>query len=311
MILLNKIVTVRKIFILFGLLFCSSPHQDPAVLSRFDLSEDDSKIIFSYRDEGNTSIHLFDFKEKKITITHNGNNDWSYISPSFFKTKDQIIYIKYRTNQAKESYICTSKISGSEEDCFLKLNGITAEVIAISKEEIVFPMADTVSVSSPIGMKSAKGFDLYRYNLNTEELDKLTNKRYYLISNINRIGNEVIFGINSVQYNGLYLTYGLDSLKSIPPKNDPRNDIGLYSKPVFSEYDSSVVFTAPYQIYKMSLDDLNANLVLDYRGESLITGLNTFHKSSKVLFTIQGDASFYSVNLDGTDLKRIEVDFQN
>ena len=307
---LNMIYKLLPITIAGLLLFCSSSNNEEYILSRFDLSSDDRKVIFSQFKNDNTSIYEFDIETNTTEVIVAGDKDWSYMSPTYFGSDSEILYLKFSNQDENENYICRLKNNG-EETCFFKPESFIAEVIAISKEEIVFPMADTISVSSPIGMKSAKGFDLYKYNIKTNGIERLTSKKYYSIFHINKIEDQIALGINSSKYNGLYLTHGLDSLRSISPKNDPRNDIGLYSKPVFSEYDNSLVFTAPYQIYKMNLDDLDASLVLDHRGESLITGLNTFHESPKVLFTKQGDASFYSVNLDGTNLKRIEVNLQD
>src|SRR5258708_15797817 len=167
---------------------------------------------------------------------------------------------------------------------------------------------------SPIVMKRPQDLDLYSLDWFNGNVVKLSNVGAYGIHDVSEVDSSfVIFRLDEGPKDGLY---AFDKkaplvLKKIVPANNPRGDEGMYYDPVYDSRSNTLLFTAPYELYRMNLEDKLAQRIYDSRGTSNISSVRLFKKSPRILFAKQGENKMlYSINLDGTDLKQIVIKFE-
>lgn len=302
---MKELYVLIQVLLLTVVFFCSTADKESFILGGFDVSDDDRKVVFSFKEDQSTSISILDLTSKKTKKIIEGSPEWAYGDPFFVKGDSLILYVKLRNN-VQSSAICLFNINYNYEECIYSDEQVILEAFMLNQDELVFTKASEYSKSSPIGMKNAKGMDLYKFNMKNRKVSKLTDYNFYRINNIGIIDSEIIFDVKDSRYNGLYkYSFIEDSLIDISPTNDPREGKKYYSNPVFSKLDGKIYFTAPYQIYKMDRLENLADLVLD-KGNGIITDLMPLALSNEIIFIKQRDANFYLMNLDSKQIETID-----
>jgi len=230
-------------------------------IQSFDISTDDRHIVLSCSYRGNTLLYKYDLEMKKVSILTT-NKNFSYSYPVFFNENNRIIFVRF--DSKFESTLCISNSDGSGARQLLRSNGLIKEIIvAGDNKSVYYTQASDYAKYSPLGISDSHGFDLYSYTLLAKETKKMTKLNSYRIDGLTQIGTDTLLFRNEGIDNGI-LVFDISKntiVGGVVPRNNPRHDSALYYSPRFSLAHQKLFLTAPYELYMMHLDNLQANRI--------------------------------------------------
>jgi hypothetical protein len=281
-------------------------------IGNFDISKNDSQIIFSfYKANIGSSIYISNIDGSDIKLLISSNKSKSYYNPRYSIDGEKIVFLECDIDNINYTTICTSNVDGSNIERLTKGGEIITEANFSSySNNIYFSKANEVNNYSPLARKQPHGFDIYSINIINKEITKLTDLESYGIYQISEVDSNIyLMQIFNGSDGGMFLfTRGIqDEFKRIVPINNPRGDASLYYTPRYSEQFNIMAFIAPYELYIMDLESKKAKLLFDNKGHSHIEYFCFYHTQRKILFLKKGETSLWSINFDGTDLKKIPI----
>lgn len=300
--------------IVFATISCNSQDRSEKSIENIDISNDDTKIIFSLKANNTSSIYYSDIEGNKIKALFVGTNENEYVNPRYTEDGKKIIFISHNLGDNSNA-ICIANQDGSNLKS-IPVNDVivTEAVFSLVNNTVFFCGAKSFNKSSPIGIKSAHDFDIYVLNIEDESINKLSELNSYNINNISIVDSTyILMKIENGPSGGMYALPINDHKELIPvvPTNNPRKNTSLYYHPIFSERFKSIAFIAPYELYIMDVDTKTANLVFGPKdGSGQFKSLRFFNKEEKILFTKvnrNGIIELMSIKYDGSDLKKIHV----
>jgi Tol biopolymer transport system component len=278
-------------------------------LGSFDISAKDKFIVFSYC-IGISSIYIAntDGTDPRKVIGSKGDID--YYNPKFSPDGKKIVFVANKRGNINSS-LCLSNADGANVLYLTDDKQIVTEAtFSLDGETIYFCKANTYGKYSKIGIKDAHDFDIYSIYLKNKKISKISNLKSYGLNHISDVDNVyLLIHLEAGPDGGMYL-YPKDNAtepRLITPINNPRGDPSLYYTPVYSDTLKSIGFTAPYEIYIMSLKDKRAKLVFSNKGSYDINNIAFFKAQKKILFSKAESSNLYSINTDGTGLKTISI----
>ena len=281
------------------------------VLGDFDISKNDSIIIFSMYTKNGSSIYQMNIDgtgQKKII---NSDGNFSYFYPRYSKDDKRIVFKKYNRTNSLISEICIANSDGSEIKQLTNLKeNITDAIFSSYSNKIYFLKATEFGNYSPLAPKQAHGFDIYSLDLATKEVKKISNLNAYALCYLTEYDStKLLITIKGGYDGGMFLCQHtpFKLLKRIVPKNNPRRIPSLYYAAKYSILYNSLVFSAPYELYIMDTDTKMAKLLFSNVGYTTIDDFYFFNSQPKVLFMKDNGLSLYSLNFDGTGLEEIPI----
>jgi hypothetical protein len=287
----------------------SQPHE--SYIGSFDISKDDHHILFSFDKNGESTVYEMNIDGSGLHTLIPSNKSKSFVNPKYSMDGESILFIEYNNTDVQKSTLCIAKSDGTVIKRLTEDDEIITEAIfSKNKNEILFCKANKYDKNSSIGIKAAHGFDIFRLNYLTKEISRVTNLNAYNISSLSEIDSaQILFNLDGGPDGGMYsVSAGITKeLKRFQTANDPRKDESMYSNPKYIEKYNIIVFTAPYELYKMDKESRNAELLVDAKGTSNINSVVFFNTSPFILFTKEGQLSFFKMNLNGQGLVKIPV----
>lgn len=298
--------------LLFGILTCGCDSQDKETsrIRGFDISQDDTNIIYSYNNETNqSSIRRYNLLNKSDSVLLSSTKGIHFSNPKYSPDESKIIFIEYNSNNLKTSSLCISDYNGANKEYLVKEKGIITEaVFSLEKDEIYFLMADNYESYSPVGIKNYHNFDIYSFDIINKKITKLSNLDSYNLSQLSIIDKNDFFISKYEGSSGGMFKFSRnlpEELDKIVPSNDPRGDSSLYYSPKFSKTYDIIAFIAPYQIYTMNRDTKIAELLFDNRGAEHIDNISFYNTEMKILFVKANQPYFYSIDLNSLEVSRL------
>lgn len=289
---------------------CKKQNTETEGLGCYDISANDTQIVFSYFKNGVSSIYAINSdgtKLKMIIASKDGDN---YYNPKYSPDSKKLVFIMNKKGSINSS-LCLSNVDGSNI-IYLTDNKqiVTDATFSLDGETIYFCKADIYEKYSPIGRKDAHNFDIYSVNIKDKRVTKMSNLKFYGLSNISDLDDTyMLVHLEAGPDSGLYL-YAKDNTtepKRIIPVNNPRQDASLYYIPIYSNSLKTIGFTAPYEIYIMNLNDKKAKLVFSNKGNNDLSNIVFYKNQKKILFSKVGCNDLFSINMDGTDIRTIPI----
>ena len=274
----------------------------------FDISNDDSKVIFACLKGNHSSVYSLSLKNKQINLLIGATDTNSYYSPAYSTKGDQIIFIKSNLKELLKSSICVSDTNGKNIKCLLETQGIITEIFFSNNDnDIIFCKANEYSKYSPLGVKVFHNFDLYGFNLISKKVTRITNLKAYSLSRISEIDStRLIFSLVANSEYGMYVfNKEKKNLTLITPVNNPRKDTTLYNCLAYSRLYNIYAFAAPYEIYYMK--SLESNAVFVERAKANIHYLKFFNNQKAVLFTEENYINFFMLDVTTKQSKEIPL----
>ncbi len=289
---------------------CKGQNVEKEGLGSFDLSANDKQIVFSFLKNGVSSLYLINSDGTNLKKIINLKGENNFYNPKYSPDGKRIVFILSR-HGCINSTLCISNSDGSgilylTDDKHI----ITEATFSLNGEIIYFCKANVYEKYSPIGRKDAHDFDIYALSIKDKKISKLSNLKSYGLSNISELDNKyILIHIESGPDGGMYLYSKEKAIKErrLVPVNNPRQDASIYYTPIYSDCLNIIGFTAPYEIYIMSLKDNNAKLVFSNKGSNDISNIAFFKNQKKILFSKVGISDLFSINIDGTGIQTIPI----
>ncbi|MCA0446969.1 MAG: hypothetical protein LCH54_12150 [Bacteroidetes bacterium] len=279
-------------------------------LGNFDISTDDSIIVFSFRIENQSGLFLINRDGtglKKIVISE---KDTYFKHPKFLMDGKHIIYLAAAGFEKTSSIFMCNTEDGQNELLF-SVNEIITEIsLTNDKRAILYCKANEFKASSPIGVAAPHGIDVYSFDLVTKKHAQITYLNAYGLSSVSEFDTEnLLLRLEAGPESGMVFLSKKDGSSTSPilPFNNPRKDVTVYYAPKFSNKFNTFIFKAPNEIFEMSMIDFIAKTVYK-RGKDSIKNMCLFYSDRKILFKTDGDENLHIISFDGTQLENIEID---
>lgn len=252
-------MTLNRIFLLIALFISTFTFgQKGNLLPIFDISPDNKILVLSISDGPNSNLYLYSLADNKLTSL---TNDKGYYSRPVFSPQGNKIIFLSKNLEAETSDLCSFDLVSKK---ITKLTDgktyVTEATYMPGGNEIIYCGAGTITNYSPLARKAPHDIDLYSIPMTGGTAKKLTNFSAYEFSAItpNRKGDTLLCKLIVKGVEGIYLVSLSDTVKTkIEAVNNPRPQIGesFYGTPAYATNNRLISFTAPYQLYIMSLTD--------------------------------------------------------
>jgi len=298
----------KLLYLIFylGLFGCNSD-KVPSGIGDMQLSNDDKYIYFSYYDGRNASIFRVDSSGLNLNCIVSSKNDTSFYNPCLSKDNKKILFIGY-ANHSNNSSIYIANIDGSSIQRLTNGNEMIWDAfISEYNNEIIYCKATEETKRSPVGSSGAHGFDIFSLNLDNMRIKKISNLNAYQLGNMTELSKDSLLVYSYTNESGMFLfaKNNPGSLQRIETKSKSTELPNFYYQPLYSKTYQSYVFSNGYGLRVM---DKSKTVRKTYDVPSpFIDCFCLYNAKARIFFTIEGDRCFYSINFDGTNLKKIEV----
>jgi TolB protein len=302
------------------------------------ISSDDQHIAFAYRKSGVTSIYTAKIDGTDVKqLTHPQSED--HIKPEFSPDGSQILFLSFPLNSNKpQGKINLMNVNGTDTEELPSADGSVSEaVFSPNGKKIYFLNSGTFERYSPLVQRASHGFDIYSIALDSKEIERLTNKAEYSMSNLSAFSNgkqllycEDIDEIAKKERRPVYAFHflSLEKPSEISYLKSAEKFIGTdFGGGVFdyaiSPDDKLIAFTADdksqpghrFELYLMNLETDQMKQVTQIG--LAIEKPRFFHNQDKLLFMQdiayapgsgrQAKYQLMQINADGSDLKKIDL----
>jgi Tol biopolymer transport system component len=298
----------RLFFVVLNLLLLAAISKSQDI--SYDISADDEHILFSRVDNG-SSIYI-----SNIDGTHSrkiiaSTIDTSYYNPKYSPDGKKIVFIKNKRGSLNGS-ICVSDVKGLNIRQLTDNEHIVTEAIfSHNSDRIYFCMANVYRKYSPIGVAAPHDFDIYSIIIKTGNIEKISNLKLYSLHGISELDSINILMSSYTPEGSMFIFSKKDGkLNNLLPSNEPEEykmPADIYSSPVYSKYTKLLAFTATLRLYVMgSMDKIAKRIFCNDHGSQLLQ-ICPFKKTNRLMFSILHDSNLYSINVDGSDIKKISL----
>ncbi|WP_133576468.1 TolB-like translocation protein [Pedobacter metabolipauper] len=189
-------------------------------------------------------------------------------------------------------------------------NSLKMEAIfSNDKKNIYYTRADEYAAYSPIGVAAPHKFDIYKLELNSNKITKITNLKAYSIYYLTDIDSlTMAFNMGDKERGIYFYEKRSEVLNRLVTKNDTLANSTLYSEPAFIDRNH-IICNSNYKLVTIHLLSKYEKSILSSDGGQFIA--LRFNKKLNRIFFMKEDNEFLirSINVDGTGLKEINVPF--
>lgn len=278
----------------------------------FDISNNDSTLLFSYWKNGSSSIYnaTIDGKNPVRIIPQPEDSLSVYVSPEYSPSGDSIIYLNFVAGNTYSNIYIANRDGKNSKPVTSSKSLILEAIFSKDGKGVFYTMAEVYGNYSPAAREAPHSIDIYFIDLRTLERKKLTNFNAYSLDGLNLIegGNWLAFRLMG-EAPGLYklsLT-NLSDIVPMNPVNDPRGSSDMYYELVYSDEFHQFSFIAPYELYIMNPQTMKGEFI--FRPDvDQIDDIKMYHKEKKILFL--NNDTIRSVSYLGGEYRKIEIDIE-
>ncbi len=300
---------MKKIYVLIvsvlGLYCCGSTTEAEEMngLGTIDISPNDSTILFSFFKDDVAGIYESDDAGRSKLVLKDNEAKASYVYPKYSPDGKKIAFVKFPYKKKTSNLFMMDRNGKNAKQ--LTFGEATIMEIAFSSDgkRIYYCQANEYGSYSPIGRDAAHNMDIYSIEIESLKIRKITSLKSYSVSGISEVNKKYLMFRNEEYYGGgMYICRidTSDTPRILSPKNNPRGSDSFYYDPVYSPKFNKLAFTAPYEIYIMSLQDKLAEKL--YRSNRQIQNLTFYHVTPKLIFNLEGQGNLTIIGMDGKEL---------
>jgi Tol biopolymer transport system component len=293
---------------------CSQQNNPLPEIGLFDISNNDSTLLFSFNNGTRSSIYQIDINGNHLKLIMAGTKKINYFNPKYSKDSKKILFLGRRNDKSSNATeIFTANSDGTKMKQVTDAHEIITEAIfSKCEDKIYYCKANEFGHSSPFLADQTHDVDIYSLDLKSKKVERVTNLNAYALFHISEYdcGNILMYmPVPDKESMVMCSKIKPNELKFISPKNTPRPNPSMYYAPVYSKKYNSLAFIATFELMIMDTNDKYARVVVNQNdaGHSQINNLAFFNKEKKLAYTTNLEPKFFIVNFDGTGLKRVKI----
>ncbi len=290
----------------------------------FDISPDNKSLVISVSNGENAALYIYSFDDNKFDRLTDTKGYYS--RPVFSPKGDKVIFLS-KGISSETSDLFSVNLANNEVKKLTDGKIYVTEAAFEPNGKILYTGAGTITNYSPLARKAPHDIDLYSIEQDGANSKKLTDFHAYQFTSIepNRKGDSILCKLIVKGTEGIYLLSLADTVKTkLEAVNNPRPQIGesFYGTPAFSKDNKQISFTAPYQLYTMTLADRKCEEVWSSFGkeEQAMPIFSRFDPTNKkILFAVLAivnrqydrNAKIFSYDMATKTLTQLAIPLKN
>lgn len=291
----------------------------------FDISPDNKNLVLSVTNGENSTLYIYSFADNKLTQLTDTKGYYS--RPVYSPKGDKVIFLS-KGLSSETSDLCSISLDNKQIKKLTDGKVYVTEASFLSKsDKVLYCGAGTITNYSPMARKAPHDLDLYSMEQDGTNSKQITDFHAYQFTSIepNQKGDTVLCKLIIKGTEGIYLLSLTDTVKTkLEAVNNPRPEIGesFYGTPAYSKDNKQISFTAPYQLYTMTLADKKCEEIWSSFGqeEQAMPIFSRFDPSNKkVVFAILAivnrqynrNAKIFSYDIATKKVTQISIPLKN
>ncbi|MBY7144922.1 PD40 domain-containing protein [Virgibacillus sp. NKC19-3] len=297
-----------------------------------DISPNDEEIVFTYEHEGESAIYTAPVSGGNAELVVEATEGNTLLHPTFSPDGEKIAYVEQWEEGEEDDaqplgkLVLIDRTNGEKKEMTDEEGLVTEATFSPDGQSLFFLQAGVHTNYSPIASERAHDFDMYRVHLDTEEIEQITNKEAYDMSDVNVTpnGKALLYRYYDESDQLVFQSLEGGSETTVTPIGDFAADPPLISSPALSPDGEYIAFsdvartdedgTFIYEGFRMDVETKQAAQVTSF-GEH-VTSPVFFHHQDKLVVTVdkgfatsEPDYSYWVIRADGTARERIEINF--
>lgn len=305
---MNKVRSIVFSFLIL-LVACESGRKPSLKIGLFDVSKNDSNILFSFSKNGMISIASVDLDGKRLKVVVRSTIDSNYYNPTFSPDGSRILFMGSKRNNEDGCSVFLARPDGTQKREILKDRGEIIEAIfSDCEEKIYYIKSKEFGRSSPLGRSQPHNSDVYSLSLVDGTIQQVTHEGAYSMYRISEFKcDKIMLNMSAGVEKGLlmFAKNNPEQITEINPINNPRKDYSFYNTPFYSQKYNMLAFIAPYELYIMNMEKRIARLVK--YDDNMVKYFRFYNNQEKIVYINESKLSFYIVDFKGRKVAEIDI----
>ncbi|RQO77094.1 hypothetical protein DBR40_10545 [Pedobacter sp. KBW01] len=281
-------------------------HEDG--FGNFDVSSDGELIVFSWINNGQASLYIYDIKKNYVLKKISSSSEASFLNPRFSGDGKNVVFVSNEKNSINSS-ICVGNIISGKIKKITDTNSIKTEAIFKSNgDSIIYCSANEYGNNSIVTAKTARDFDIYSASISSGLSKRYTNLNAYSLGNLNiDSASTIAFYVFTGDNGGIFKYNSIDGRmsKRIYSLNDASDKAEDYSNPFFID-SNHLLYTVYNRMYIMELNSQKTKSIFSFN--SNISNLRYSSTLQRIFFTDEsGDGTIYSIDISGKEKRELKL----
>lgn len=297
----NSLFITGMVLLFFGLWGVSFLAEGASGFSglgkRVAISPDDETVVFSHFENGDASLYLVPITGGEAELLAEPEEGKSYIHPVFSPDGKKIVFIEQweEEEQPLGELIMIDIESGQIEQLTNEAHHITDAAFPPDGDGIYFLQSSVYENYSPIASEQPHDFDIYHLDLQTKEVEQITDRDAYMMANlaVTPDGDSLMYhSLRNEDVIAFYSPENKGERTFVPHGEDLKEPI--ISSPVLSADGKRVAFsgvadhdengTFIYEGFEMDLETRQAVKMTSFREH--VASLAYFHDDDQLVVTV-------------------------
>lgn len=293
-----------------------------------DISPDDQEIAFVYEHNGVSAIYTAPVSGGNAELEVEAAEGKSLLNPTFSPDGEKIAYVEQWEEGNEQPFgklMIVDRTNGKIKEMTDEKGLVTEAAFSPDGQSLFFLEAGVHTNYSPIASERPHEFDIYRVELDTEEIEQITAKAAYDMSDLDLTPNGEALMYRSYDGRDQLIFQDLEDggETTVTPIGDFDVDVPIIAAPALSPDGEYVAFSDVartsengnyiYEGYRMDLETKQAEQITSF-GEH-VTKPVFFNNQNKLVVTVdkgfassEPDYSYWVISADGEERERIQIE---
>ncbi|GGP10204.1 TolB family protein [Oceanobacillus neutriphilus] len=294
-----------------------------------DISPDDEEITFVYAHKGESAIYTAPVSGGNAELVTKAAEGNYLMNPTFSPDGEAIAYVEQWEDDDEHplgKLMLFNHADGGVKELTDEKGLVTEAAFSPDGQSLYFSKAGVYTNYSPIASENPHDFDIYRIDLNTKEIEQITDEGAYDMSDLDLTPDGETLMYRSYDGADQLVFHDLKdgSETTVTPIGDFATGVPMIYSPALSADGKYIAFsdvartsengTYIYEGYRMPLDTKQAEQITSF-GEH-VTKPVFFNHQDKLIVTVdkafatssEPDYSYWVVNADGEGRERIQIE---